>query len=163
VILREFLIATKLALISNRTLILPDSVFRNGEFQFPVARAISIAHIDIANIPYVEPNFLYNRQTKHNISQPIPIIRNFSFVSTEKIGNLLERLIHDLDSTLKETEVVVLDFAQFNTWNDVLNSNFDAWWRNLMIIDDSGHTNLNSIRLCRNIADHQIYCLNICQ
>jgi hypothetical protein len=118
--------------------------------------------MNMVSIPYVEPMFLYNRQTKHGIDRPFPVSRNFSLHEKSNITDVLKTLIRDLNSTLKQTELVVLDFASFNSDTTIFTSNFDVWWTNNVIIDSRVKKNMTGIRLCPNIAKDQVYCLKIC-
>ena len=146
ILLSQFLISIQLAMISGRTLIFPDIVYLNGVNLLPGVRAFSIKQLDMENISYVEPTYLFNRQTKHDIHRPTPVTRQLSLVKK------METLVNDLRSNLTKTELVVLDFANFNITNEIFSLNFSS----------KPMKNFGSIRLCYNIAS-SANCLRICQ
>jgi hypothetical protein len=164
ILLMQFLIAVKTALISERTLIFPDTVVLYPINRFPGVRTFSIHDIEMKGIDYVEPTFFYNRQMKHRIDISSTSTFNFSTKTNETMVNLLKRTLENLEISFKWKELVVLDFSQFNTFNELSKiQNFDQWWKNSTIRNDRRNVNISNIRLCRNIYEKQILCLKICK
>jgi hypothetical protein len=62
--------------------------------------------MNMVSIPYVEPMFLYNRLIKHDIDRLFPVSRNFFLHERANISDVLKTLIRDLNSALKQTEVM---------------------------------------------------------
>jgi hypothetical protein len=163
VLLRQFLIAVKVAIISGRTLIFPDTAVRWPINKFPAVRIFSIYEIEKIGIEYVEPTFLHNRKTKHGIDISSTFTFNFSTGNNQTVVNLLAGLLEKFELSLKEKELVILDFAQFDTFTQLLAiENFDEWWKKHMVINKGLNININSIRLCRNINAKNAGCLGIC-
>jgi len=164
VLLLQFLIAIKLAMISERTLIFPDTVNRYPIKNFPGLRAFSLTEIESLNIDYVEPTFLFNRKAKQNIH--ISSQSNLLFVvnKDETIINRLNNFITELNSSLKSSELITIDFSQFESFQQLLEmKNFDEWWQKNIFINDKQNRKLNGIRLCSNIKDQDGHCLRICR
>lgn len=162
ILLLEFLIAVKIALISERTLIFPDTVHHYPFTKFPGMRAVSLREIYSLGIEFVESTFFYNRRFKHGIDVSTKFEFAFSTTNNETIASLLIRLVEELHSSLNSEELVILDFAQFNAFDELTKvQNFDQWWRNHMTINDKLNLNISSIRLCKN-RNQAVICLQIC-
>ena len=163
VLLIQFLITIKLAIITERTLIFPDTVVYKTIRNFPAVRTFSLKEIIPLNIDYVEPNYLYHRQAKHGIN----FTNGFNYIfSTDRnlpLNQQLENLLRDLQSSLKSNELIKLDFSTFQSINDLLGiKNFDEWWKNNLSVNDKRYVNLNQLRLCHNIDQQEIGCTRIC-
>ena len=164
ILLTQFLIAIKLALISGRTLVFPDTVARYPFRNFPSIRAFSMREIHLLGIDYVEPSFFFHRKVKHNIDMPDESIVHLSATDRSTLVKQLIGLIDKLDGKLKSKELVKLDFSKFNSIDELTKiKNFDQWWSKSIITNGEQTMNISSIRLCRNIERNQkALCLKIC-
>ena len=163
VLLIEFLLAVKIALISKRTLIFPDVVSYHPFAKFPGVRTFSIREIQLLGIEHVEPTFLYHRKFRHHIDVSDEFTFHFSTLNNETVTHVLTRLIEELGSSLKWEELIILDFSQFKAFNELMKiQNFDEWWKSHMTINVKLHTNISKIRLCGNINAKSASCLRIC-
>lgn len=164
ILLIQFLIAVKLALISERALIFPDTVSYHPFIKFPGVRIFSISELHLLGIEYVESTYLYNRKLKHNIDVSTKYIFPFSTTNNETVIHLLKKLTEELGLSLRWKELVVLDFSYFKAFNELMAvQNFDEWWKKHITIKDQRNMNINNIRLCRNRNDKYASCLKICK
>ena len=135
VVLFQLLRSIEWASVSGRTLIFPDIVYVRGDVRWPGMRVFSVAELELANVSFVEPTYLFNRETKHKIGRPNPTVLQ---VSSNNVSAALR-------VDLAQTELVVLDFNNTGAMN----------------LSPSSIQQTKMIRLCKN-RGAPAGCLSVC-